>query len=201
MKTKKRRIRRVTLLPGWVLRLKGRIHARYGASVVSAYIGRLLRKLCSLEDREVLETEKALYPTRDTAANCLTTISREANALSQMPDAVPENSDIAIRTNQRNAAAVETHKNTISACTRTITSANELIINGVTILEGRIATMRAKTEEKILQYIAGVRKKLPDYTFDLNAEENTAVDIYVANHRVLDNAISKLAYKTINEEE
>ncbi len=201
MKTKKRRIRHVTLLPGWVLRLKGRIDARHGVSVVNAYIGRLLKKLCSLEAREALATEKELYVTRETAAICLTTISQEANSLSEMSDAVPETSDIAIRANQRNAAAAEMHRNAVKANIRTITSANELIINGLTNLEERITTMRANAKEKILQYIAGVRKKLPDFTFDLNVEENTAVDIYAANHSVLDGAISKVAYNAINEEE
>ncbi len=204
MKTNKKRIRRITLLPGWILRLKGRIHARHGASVVSVYIERLLKKLCTLEAREALETEKELYATRNTAANCLTSIRQEIKALSKMPDAVAETSDMAIRANRRNAADVETHQKTISTCIRTITSANESLINGLINLEVRIKATRAQAEEKLLQYIVGVRKKLSDFTFDLNVVENTAVEIYVEKHRVLDNAISKLAYlayKDISKEE
>lgn len=120
MKNKKKRIRRVTLIPGWILYIKGRIDARYGVSVVSAYIGGLLKKLCSLGTREIIETEKELYSTRDAAAICLTTISQEGDALSEMPDAAPETSDIAIRANQRNAAATETHRNAISASIRSL---------------------------------------------------------------------------------
>lgn len=201
MKTQKRRIRHVTILPGWFLRLKGKIDAKHGSSVVNAYIGRLLKKLCSLESREALETEKELYPTRQSAAKSLATLAQENVALSDTPDNIPEINDTAVRINQRHSAEADSHRNAIRSSIYTIASANEQIINGMTILEERISTMRAKAKEKILQYISGVRKKLPDFNYDLNIEENTAIEIYEDNHRELDEAIRKVAYDTLTEED
>lgn len=194
MKNKARKIRQVTLLPGWFMRLKGRLDAKHGLSVVKAYINRLLKRLASLESREALVVEKQLCLTRDSAAVCIENIGRSKNAIAKAPSDMPATSDIAVRANRRNAARIEANRSAIDSSMRVIISSNETLIDELTNLEERIKTMRAKCGEKVMQYVLGVRKRISDFAYDFTVDDNTAVELYVDQHKELDDEIRRIAY-------
>lgn len=197
---KRKRIRRVCKLPGWILRIKGRLDARNGPPVVNAYIKRLLHRLSSFENREVLWTEDEMHNTRDSAARSLASMKSGKESLASAPAASSGMSARDIRITRIASAEQASLRGSISSARMTVVSANELIIDSNTRVEERVKKMREKTLEKLMFYLHGVRKKLSDFDCDFTPIENGALEIYMSNHRELDDTIRRTAYSLIDKE-
>ncbi|MBR3299297.1 MAG: hypothetical protein IKI64_08840 [Clostridia bacterium] len=197
---KRKRIRKPCRLPGWILRIKGKLDARHGPPVVNSYIKRLLHRLSSFENQEVLWTEDEMHSTRDSAARSLSGMKSGKESLSSASDASSGSTARDVRASRRASAEQASLRSSISAAKTTVVSANELIIDSNTRVEERIKKMREKTLEKLMFYLQGVRRKLVDFDYDFSPIENGALEIYMSNHRELDDAIRRTAYSLIDKE-
>ena len=197
---KRKRIRKPCRLPGWILRIKGKLDARHGPPVVNSYIKRLLHRLSSFENQEVLWTEDEMHSTRDSAARSLSGMKSGKESLSSASDASSGSTARDVRASRRASAEQASLRSSISAAKTTVVSANELIIDSNTRVEERIKKMREKTLEKLMFYLQGVRRMLVDFDYDFSPIENGALEIYMSNHRELDDAIRRTAYSLIDKE-
>ena len=197
---KRKRIRKPCRLPGWILRIKGKLDARHGPPVVNSYIKRLLHRLSSFENQEVLWTEDEMHSTRDSAARSLSGMKSGKESLSSASDASSGSTARDVRASRRASAEQASLRSSISAAKTTVVSANELIIDSNTRVEERIKKMREKTLEKLMFYLQGVHRKLVDFDYDFSPIENGALEIYMSNHRELDDAIRRTAYSLIDKE-
>ena len=91
MKARTQKLRKVTRLPKWVLRLMGKLDAKQGVSVVDAHIALWLDRLGAFENDLVKAEEKAVLPVREKAALAASALERAKADLS-VP-AIPSNTD------------------------------------------------------------------------------------------------------------
>lgn len=85
------KLRTVTRIPKWVIRIIGKLDAKQGVSVVDAHIALWLDRLGAFESDLVKAEEKAVFPIREKAALAISAIERAKADLS-VP-AIPSNTD------------------------------------------------------------------------------------------------------------
>ena len=78
----KRKVKSVTWMPGFILKLKGRLDSRRGEGVCNEYICQLYKKLAAMEVNEVVEAENLLFDARRSAAVILTRFAEQKRFLS-----------------------------------------------------------------------------------------------------------------------
>mgnify|MGYP004673352653 CR=1 FL=1 len=71
------KLRKVTRLPKWILRLMGKLDAKKGIGVVDAHIAHWIDKLGAFENDLVKAEEKAVFPVREKAALAVSTLERK----------------------------------------------------------------------------------------------------------------------------
>lgn len=205
-----RKLKTVTSLPKWILKLLGRYHAKHGGvNVVDMHIKRWEHKLNAFENEVLKEEEKAMHPIRESAAQAISTISRMKDEIHLLPEHAPEESPSptdpksirAVRNAKANAASKKNmaiSKN--AASTEDIIRFNELIISSNVDVREYIEYLRNHYSMCVDSYLAGVRKVLPDYAM-VNSFSNKALEIYEMHHRILDNEIQRIAYNMVNNYE
>lgn len=194
------KLRKVTRLPKWVLRLMGKLDAKQGVSVVDAHIALWLDRLGAFENDLVKAEEKAVLPVREKAALAVSALERAKTDLS-VP-AIPSNTDEPtdpklIRAVRDAKAKAEGRRNNAEslhkASTEELISCNELIISSNVKTRERIEAMRNTAKASIDAYVKGVRKVFPDYSPQV-IFSNDALEIYLSPHSVLDAKVKEVAY-------
>lgn len=71
----------VTRLPGWILKIKGRLDSRKGEGVCDEYIRRFYKKLAAMESKEVIDAENRLAGVRAEAAVILVRFMEQSRFL------------------------------------------------------------------------------------------------------------------------
>ncbi|MEY8428026.1 hypothetical protein AALA00_09990 [Lachnospiraceae bacterium 46-15] len=186
-----KRTKSVTRLPGWILRIKGKLDSKKGKGVCDEYIHHLSKRLVVMESAEVIRAENGLFEDRKKAAAVLAGFSEQKELLDREPDGRQKGSDVeAIRANRKDAERKEAARSGLRDGIENLTVINEQIINTDTVLDERINKMRSKAAEKIHAYVVGIRcGELREYTCDLSAPEDSAREIYIAKHRELNEKI------------
>lgn len=198
------KLRTVTRIPKWILRIMGKLDAKQGVSVVDAHIARWIDRLGAFESDLVKAEEKAVFPIREKAALAISAIERAKADLS-VP-AIPSNTDKPEPTDPKliravrnaKAKATERRNNAESlhkASTEELISYNELIISTNVKTREHLEAMRNTCMEAINAYIKGVRKVFPDYSPQVKFPDD-AFEIYLTHHSVLDSKVKEVAYKT-----
>ena len=157
MNNTNQKVKTVTRIPDFLLRLKGKIDAFCGETVVDANVARYYDRLYAIEHEEAAYTEFKLRKVRMKAANCISAINAGKADIASLPSAVEEKHDSDVRANLRNRNAASRIASSISVSRNEIIEAQELIISAKVILEQRIGTIRDLAEAKIHAYVTGVR--------------------------------------------
>lgn len=195
-----KRTKSVTRMPGWILKIKGKFDSRKGKGVCDTYIFRLNKKLTVLESREAILAEKWLFESRRKAALVLTGFAEQKKISEKISDGLETGSVEDIRANRKNTEKRNFAKAGLKNSMENLTIINEQIISVNMILDERINKMRNKAEEKIHAYISGVRSgKLENYEHNAENRDDTAREIYKANHEDLDNRIRKVVAFKMDE--
>lgn len=194
-------IPRTVHLPGWLLRLRGRVDAVLrGRSAAEAYIGRIYHREAALEADEVMAVETAMGALRENAAQRLAQRKR-LRARLEDPLLSPQGSDTdKIRAGRRDAQERAAAESGLVDCHRDILSANEELIRIHALLDQRLTRLRAQTAESISFYVMGVRssRSLKDFTY-AEPEFPASLEQYLAHHKTLDNEIVQTATQMIEE--
>ena len=196
------KLRTVTRIPKWVIRIIGKLDAKQGVSVVDAHIALWLDRLGAFESDLVKAEEKAVFPIREKAALAISAIERAKADLS-VP-ALPSNTDKPEPTDPkliravRNAKAKATERrdsaeSVLKTSSDEIISYNELIISSNVKTRERIEAMRNTAKASIDAYVKGVRKVFPDFSPQVTFS-NDALEIYLSPHSVLDAKVKEVAY-------
>lgn len=80
----RRKVKSVTRMPGFILKLKGRLDSRKGEGVCNEYICQLYKKLAAMEVTEAVASENLLFEARKRAAVILTRFAEQERYLSGM---------------------------------------------------------------------------------------------------------------------
>lgn len=188
-----KKVKSVTYLPGWILRIKGRFDSKKGKGVCDEYIHRLTKKLAAMEADEVIDAENALHAVRKEAAVTITGFSEQKAALAKIPENTGKDTVETIRNNRRNSKRRSDVINELKTSVEKLTNINEQIINVNTVMDERIYKMRNNAAEKIHAYIVGIRcGSLDDYRYDLSEADNYAEEIYRTKHEKLDEKIREI---------
>lgn len=196
-----KRVKPVTRMPGWILRIKGRRDSRKGKGVCDEYICRQRRRLGVAESREVIRAENRLFSPRKEAAVLLARLSELTKAQADIISYNRDSRAETIRVNRRNAQRRAAASEEIREIVKKLTMINEMLINTDLILDEKINKMRSGLEEKLHAYAAGVRAgKLPDYEYVKGAEDDSAREIYRNRHDGLDGKIREVVHLYREEE-
>lgn len=206
-----RKLKKVTILPKWFLKLLGKHHAKYGgAKEVEMHVARWKHKLAALENDVIKTEEKTMHPIRESAAQAISTISRTKGELKSSStldsgEQFLQRDPKSVRAVRNTKANATSKKNTAisknTASTEDIIRFNEMIISSNVDIREHIECLRNHCGICIDSYLAGVRKILPDYVMDNYDFSNKALDIYEMHHRILDNEIQRIAYNRVNNNE
>lgn len=201
MKARTQKLRKVTRLPKWVLRLMGKLDAKQGVSVVDAHIALWLDRLGAFENDLVKAEEKAVLPVREKAALAVSALERAKADLS-VPAIVsadkPKPTDPklirAVRNAQEKAEGRRNNAESLhKASTEELISCNELIISSNVKIRERIEAMRNTAKASIDAYVKGVRKVFPDFSPQVTFSDY-ALEIYLSPHSALDAKVKEVAY-------
>ena len=183
------RIKRVTLLPGFILKWKGKLDSRKGEQIPNAFVQKMLSCCAGNENAEVIHTESMLDMDRKNASAAITSIACKKRLLDSIPKEVPEDSPYAIRENNRNRKASKEMLANISQHYEALSVIQERITDIHTVLDERVERTRNMGMCSINKYIEGVRSgKLPEYDPEINFFDN-AVFVYLRRHEEGDKKI------------
>lgn len=185
--------KKVTHMPLWILKLKGRLDSGKGQGVCDEYIFTLLRKEQAIEASEVIKAEKILSGTRKQAAGILATIAEKENSNSKIAISEKKGTVQEIRANRANSAARSANIRAINSAILTLAEIYETIIFVETILEEGIAKLRAETNRICHAYVRGVRAgKLKEYVIPFKDFEDKAIELYKTKHEELYSKIHEI---------
>lgn len=196
-----KKMHNVTILPGWILKLKGKFDSQKGKGVCDEYIQRLTGRVAAMEADEIIDAEKALHNARKEAAVILTGFSDKKEVLSKIPDNRKEETVFDIRNNRRNRKCRGDAQKSLKAAVEKLTEINEQIIDMDIVLDERIHKIRNHAGEKIHAYIIGIRcGSLSDYIYDLSDIDDSARMIYIEKHKSLDRRIREVIGDRMQED-
>ena len=184
-----KRIKRITLMPGFLLKFKGKLDSRKGETIPNAYIHKMLSCCAGIENSEVIHAESMLEKERKAAAADITKIAQKKSELCGIPGEVSEDSPFAIRENNRNKKAKQEILDDIKHCYEELSIIKEQLIGGQTVLDERIEKTRNMGMRSVNKYIEGVRSgKLPEYDPEITFFDN-AKFLYLNRHEEGDQKI------------
>ena len=167
---------RTTLLPAYVLFVKGKLDSKKGASAIEAYVNKLVHKARTHEASLYKDAEYYLEPTRNKASNALFTLSECDENFSKADSKV-------LQHEKKSATAKK------SSATDTVIESNEIIIHVHSITEEQSVRIRSYNDRKIAEYFKGIN---PEHKIDYIYSDE-AKDKYYAIHNALDKAIRNFA--------
>lgn len=178
MKAKRYKPRRfrTTLLPAYVLYIKGKFDSKKGATAVESYIHKLVHKARTNEASLFKSAEYFLEPTRKNASNALFSLSECDENLSKGDSKV----------HQHEKKSVTARK---SSATYTVIESNEIVIHVHSVLEEQSVRIRSYNDRKIAEYLKGVN---PEHKINYTYSDE-AKDKYYTIHNALDKAIRNFA--------
>lgn len=198
---KGKKIRKVTRMPDWALKLRGRIDGRKGSEVPDAYLEKLYKRLKSFDDSEVRTAENILSDSREQALASLNSLSDSSHTVASTQITPNDGSPKSVRNERAARGKVANAKASSANAAHTLYSVNERIISVNTHLKSRIDETYMVGLKKCKAYVYGVRHKLPDYDGAPFEMESAAADKYFSDHKTLDDAIKAASYKCINNKE
>lgn len=193
-----KRTKSITWMPGWLLKMKGKKDSKNGVGVCDEYIKKFEKRLASLEAKEVMDAENALFETRKEAAVILMNFTEQKKVLSEK---IGESKDniVSIRMGRKVNGRKKDAREKLKSGLEKLTMMNEEMINVETILTERIDKMRDKAMEKVHCYVIGAKcGSLKDYEGKMTF--SSAQEIYHKKHQELDKKISEVVGFKINEE-
>lgn len=188
---KGRKLKKVTILPDFILRIKGKHDTSKGEMIAQAFIRKLQDKCQPLENYEVLTAERLLHSSREEAGILIVKIKDLRKRLATLPEAVEEVKATDFRANRRTEAARQNIIHEIQVNLERLTQIHELITDINTALELRVSKIRNHCSYKINAYLVGVKSVVADFSVDLSFN-GKVVEKYLEKHQVLDNAISAI---------
>lgn len=208
-KRNKRKMKKVTKCPRWLLKMQGKRDARKGGKqTVDMKINEWVQNLGTFENDVYTEEEKKLLPLRKNAAQAIHTLNNLPKNTSPSADsnsrAVDMNNPKAIRAARRASADAANLRNSITGsvnnCKKDILQYNETLISSDVDTSEHIDRLRNHCKMCISRYLSGVLKILPDYTFDNSLITSNAKNISVSQHHQLDSEIRRIAYNMVTTE-
>lgn len=174
---------KTTYLPGFILRIKGKLDSRKGEIAVTAFKKRLIRQVYMLENKEYILAEQLLKDSRKEAAKALFTLGYT----SLIED---DKSKISL---QKNLAK----SNSCAEATNKVIEVSETISHVHSVFEERSQKIRNYNDAKLQQYFSGVTLKI-DLSYEYN---NEAKERYMKHHKRIDEAITKYAESAFSMED
>lgn len=183
------KIKRITMLPGFLIKLKGKLDSRKGEQIPNAYVQKMLSCCAGNENAEVIYTESMLINDRKNASAAITNIASKKRLLASVPKEISEDSPYTIRENNRNRKAIEEMLAEIHQHYEDLSVIHEHITDIHTVLDERVERTRNIGMCSINKYIEGVRSgKLPEYDPEITFFDN-AVFVYLRRHEEGDKKI------------
>lgn len=178
MKAKRYKPRRfrTTLLPAYVLYIKGKLDSKKGITAVEAYINKLVHKAHTNEASLFKGAEYFLEPTRKEASSALFTLSECDENLAKADSKV-------LQHEKKSATAKK------SSAADTVIESNEIIIHVHSITEEQSVRIRSYNDRKIAEYFKGIN---PEHKIDYIYSDEAKTKYY-AIHNALDKAIRDFA--------
>lgn len=186
-----------TVIPDFILSIKGKLNARNGDEVVNSFIEKLLRKTESYESQLCALAESETAHERKNAAELLTDMAKQKQIISRVPKVEDGNTIKAIRENRKSSEIINTCRKKVENDLIELSKIYEKIISIDSNLNEFILKARKNCESKIAAYSGGVRKTNPNYNLSL-VYENDALEMYYAKHEALDEEI-KITVKKFKE--
>lgn len=184
-----KRIKKVTHVPNFVLRFKGKHDSKKPETAANSYCDKLCSRCAALENHECVMAEEILHPSRLEASQILASVNNSKIFLKHMPHARVETSALDIRANSRNRATKSNTEAEVKVKINRLCELNEIIINTNATLEQRIEKTRNICREKINAYMIGLRAGgIPEYDYEINFS-NAAMESYSDKHAFGDKAI------------
>lgn len=167
---------RTTLLPAYVLYIKGKLDSKKGETAVEAYVHKLVHKARTNEASLFKSAEYFLEPTRKEASSALFT-------LSECDENLNKGNSKVLQHEKRSAAAKK------SSATDSVIKSNEVIIHVHSVTEEQSVRIRSYNDRKIAEYFKGVN---PEHKINYTYSDE-AKDKYYTIHNALDKAIRNFA--------
>ena len=184
-----KRIKRISLMPGFLLKFKGKLDSRKGETIPNAYIHKMLSCCAGIENSEVICAESMLEKERKAAAAAITNITQKKSKLYGIPGEVSEDSPFAVRENNRNKKAKQEILADINHCYEELSIIQEQLIGRQTVLDERVEKTRNLGMRSVNKYIEGVRSgKLPEYDPEITFYDNARF-LYLNRHKEGDQKI------------
>lgn len=184
-----KKIRKVTLLPNFVLTLQGKLDSKKGITVADAKINKMKNKCSAIENLECLSMENILFPVRTDGYSLMAKHASSIKALNAVPENTTDSSPSGIRLNNKYESKRQQAQFDIESTQKALYRIREELVKGDTVLNERISKTRNKASIKINAYVKGLRSaKLPEYIANNNYSDS-ACTIYLERHTEGDNAI------------
>lgn len=168
------KVKRVTRVPAFILKLFGRLDAKKGAAVCETHLKRYLAKCLSIESEECKSHNDALRLIREEAAILVGVMCTTSNDNAVKPAEIYSNQQL--------------FKAQSSALQRLAQIRAEIAIANNS-LESRIHEIRQDTSVMVQAYLKGVRRVLPDFEMDITFS-NEVLEKYYESRKSVDEAIS-----------
>lgn len=207
---KLRTINRVTVLPAWMLVILGRHDAKYGGGAADARISRWRMKLDALGSRAAADEERKTHGAREEAAILILKLRTAESALDRVGGIRVGGiggvirggglSDPASIRAERTARAENERLRRDAERDRSealdgLVKLREALASSDVLLDERLLYLEKSCGEAEAAYLAGVRRRLPDYAADSPAAECRArreLDAYKTEHAELEGMIKKI---------
>jgi len=189
---KGRGIRKVSLLPDILFRLKGRIDAKRTSTFANENIDKLIYTTDGLINKEILRAQEILHPVREEAAQLIASIQVSKNAIKELTLKQSDTFAVVIRLNKQLNSAIRSNMNSLSVI-------NEFIITVTEALKQRIEKTRKVCLKKVSAYVTGLRSGgMPDYKYEVKFQD-TSLKNYIESHEKLDKKIKSLVEESEDE--
>lgn len=176
---------RTTILPAFILTLKGRIDSKRGESVVEAYVQKLVHKVKINEACLYKEIEFYLSELRGNASIDLLILKEKSSF----------DFDCESKIAQYEKKSTEAIK---KAATSNVVETCEVINHIHGIGEEQSVRIRAFNDKKLFEYFKGVKSEYRDEITYVYSDE--AKEKYLSSHKLLDKTICSFAESIYNDE-
>lgn len=185
------RIRKITNLPDFVLKILGAFDARDGTTdIAEERIRGYLKRADALVEKEILISSKRALKPRQAGAKLLIRLSEDKENRGCISWRDSPVSPYDIRYNRCSSSAAISFESNIELHKKKLSDVNEKLVQLSDVLDIRIDKTCDKAIVKMSAYIRGVRKKVDDFDPELVFSQ-TAYNEYVAKHKKGDTDIAE----------
>lgn len=172
-----------TLIPSFLLRLKGKVDSKKSATAVQAYVHKLVNKVTTNETILYRDVEFFLSDIRKKASNSLFFITGTSNPTRNEYNKIAQHEK-------------KEYERLKEAAVSNVIETNEIITHVHSIVEQQSIRIRAFNDKKISEYYSVVN---PDYKITYSYSE-LPKDKYYIMHKSLDAAIRRFAENAYNKD-